>query len=652
MEVEKAIKLIEEAFNIQLEKYEYGLNQPNYYEIRSNYISSLQLTNVHIENLDFLQFEMKANRVKIYDSTISNISELLKFEPYSLSLNNVTFTNDYLQKEITEDLYLEFSPKEVYINNTNFNAHALLTFNNLTFFFLHDCHIENFYAISQIASLYQLNLSNITFGKNSETYPAKIEKRYHSIMTITDCTLENIGYLLPFDNLRSLTLENCRIEQLHELGNFPNLESLSLDSTTTINNTELNHIPSKNKFSCEITKTDKPINLKNLLPIAQSINELSFKNFNTKQLKHIKHFTQVNSLEFEKCTLSLDHFSAIAEKISSISLQDSVLKKTKRPYLFNNLESIDTFAYDEENVLFSLKTLLPFKNQIKKLDLWDRKTKDLHLLQKFTALNELKITGEFTIGTAKQILKISSLQKLKLSVETERKYVLSLKHLQNIESLNLSDSENIEFRGFEKLHKLKHLKIQDTLTDVNKFPEIKTLKRLHFDFENYKLNGIAQFPNLEELKLGIDMEFNLGTHEKLKVLDMGNTYIKDLNCFDELPNLEKLDLSCHFSHDVDLTALNKLSKLKYLSFMESYELNSLEHLGNLKNLEYLDLYQTKVEDVSILNQLKKLKEVNLMTAKFQTKKEFLQQLENPEIAVFIGLPRVQFSIWQTNEFGI
>jgi len=176
---------------------------------------------------------------------------------------------------------------------------------------------------------------------------------------------------------------------------------------------------------------------------------------------------------------------------------------------------------------------------------------------------------------------------------------------------------------------------------------MESLKRLNLESYDYEIKGLEQFPNLEALRLKGSPKVTLAKLEQLKVLSLENASIQDFSTFEELPNLEKLDLSSIYDK-LNLEGFHHFKNLKYLTFLES-EVDDISLLEPLKKLEYLDLYRTSVSDVSVLNTLPNLKEVNLAVA---TPENLEEQLDKPEIAIYCGLPAIYLQIWDKDEFGI
>lgn len=218
--------------------------------------------------------------------------------------------------------------------------------------------------------------------------------------------------------------------------------------------------------------------------------------------------------------------------------------------------------------------------------------------------------------------------------------IQGIENLNNLKVLSLQSNCEIEINGLNRLTKLNKLKLFNI--DIKSIPNINSLKTLycsHSSLDDFHCSG--KFPNLENLKIEGFTNLNLGTLNKLKVLVMGAKEfdLENTTCFNHLPNLEQLSLTnCNISI---LKNLGQLKNLKMLNLSENHKLYNIDELESLKALERLNLYDNKISDVRVLNRLPNLKQVNLAENKIE-KEEILYQLNNPEIACFLGFPKVPF----------
>ncbi|WP_288459340.1 hypothetical protein [uncultured Chryseobacterium sp.] len=609
----------------------------------------IKLKNLTIDDFSVI-FPLIRNirTLDLSDSTISNFSELLKLENcYSFHLDNVTFTNN--DCEVTRDF-----PSEIHFSNMNFDASGLNCFPTSVSkghhsFSIENCHIENIQELSNIEGISALYLDKITF-----TYhPRKIKEKSIYRISISDSQFKDISFIPFKKSVGDIDFVNCRIGNFEGISELKELEEIGLDNDTIVEDIRKLENPFNKKITCVVfVKDKKQLDLKNVLGIRNYINHIHFTNFKGKKIDNLEKFERLHHLTFDKSKFYVDAFLSIAKQIQSVEVRDSAIKKHSYFKHFPNLTSFELngFGKDSKDTRIFSK-LFPLKKQLKELEFYESQDKPTNYpIEKFTALESLKIGYNISLQTVESILTFKKLKKLEIRIEKTKK-IIDLGNLKNLEFLNIYSESNLYCTGFEHLKRLKSLDISsDGKCDINMLPKMKSLKRLSFySHEDCAVKGLSQFPNLEFLKLEHIKKLQLKTLKKLKVLDLRNSAIKNLSSIETLPSLEKLDLSC-IQNNIDFTEISKFPNLKWLTLLESYEVNDISSLEPLKKLERLDLYRTKVTDVRVLNTLPNLKEVNLAVENYELNLE--KQLDRPEIAIYCGLPSVNLWIWEKDEFGI
>ena len=645
----EAIQKLEAILGIKLEKKRYGKsydpNQKNTYSFRQGSPESLRLDNVTIDDFAALVPYLERLRyLEINDSTIPNFAQLLRFNYADLRLNRVVFQNNNC--DIAGDM-----PWHMQFSNMKFDATCLQCFqnNNIKGFKqveFKNCHIDNIQEIGDLEYISLLILDKITFTHQ----PKQVAKKATRRLIISNSSFEEVAFL-PFSaSLENIDFSNCQIGSIAGLTEFPMLKEIRIDSDTTIEDRVVYENTSGKKMACVFTQAKQPLDLRVLTSLQNYLDTLQLSDYQEKTIDFIEIFKRVKHLAFDQSTVYVDALLPIAKQIETIGFSRSTIKKYKYFGYFKNLTSFESENYEEDNQgLRTFKKILPLKDQLKVLNIREsQKINAPHLIKAFTALESLKIAYDVPIQTVEYILTLKSLKKLSLSVE-DKPCTLSLENLKSLEALILRTEGH--FTGFEHLQKLKSLKMgsfaSESTMDVNALPRIESLQRLNLESYDCEIKGLEQFPNLEALKIKGSPKVKLGRLEYLKVLSLENSAIEDFSLFETLPHLEKLDLSS-MQNKVNLADLYKFPSLKYLTFLES-KIDDLAHLEPLKKLEYLDLYSTFISDVRVLNTLPNLKEVNLSTGSGQPLET---QLDNPEVAIYCGLPTIYIWIWEKDEFGI
>lgn len=647
----KALQKIEKLLNIKLEKKLYGEdydpNQKNTYSIRGEYIESLRLDNVEIDDFSKLFPHLKKLRsLEIINSTIPNFSGLLKVNYGDLRLNNVVIKSNDCDEIGNLPWHMKFY-------NMKFDAACLRCFekSNIKGFkqveFL-NCHIDNIQYLDDIQPVSLMILNKITFTYKPKKKTTKKKTRR---LSISNSKFKDVSFIPFKDSLVGIEFENCRIGSLSGLTKLPKLTGITIDSDTKVKDKTVQKNAGKRKISGALAQGEKPLDVGVFTPLKNYIDELSINGFKGETIDSIGELEKVKHLSFYDCNIYIDAFLPIAKQIKSISFTKSKIKNHSYFSHFKKLTCFEIKNFDDDKCgLRSFEKILPLKNQLKELEICDfEKIKDLDLIPEFKALESLKYEYDIPLKAARHVMTLKNLKRLALSVEYKKKRTLDLGKLKNLEYLILET--DINFTGFENLKQLKSLKIgadmADAGVDINLLPQMKKLKRLNLTSYHSKIKGLEQLSNLEYLRLKGCPKIKLGKLNKLKVLDMENSGVTDFSKFKELPNLEGLDVSSMYN-DLSLKGIHKFPNLKLLTVAES-DIKDITDLKPLKKLKYLDLYYTGISDVSVLNTLPNLKEVNLAT---YTNNDLEGQLDKPEIAVYCGLPTIYLSIWREDEFGV
>ncbi|MFT5822613.1 MAG: hypothetical protein ACI8ZM_003869 [Crocinitomix sp.] len=645
----KAIRKLEKILGVKLEAKRFGdsydPNQKNTYSMRNEQISRLRLDDLIIADFSKLfPYLKELSTLKIKNSTIPNFAELLNLNCYDLELNNVVFKNNNCDTKGKVPGHLKFTKMK-------FDASCLRCFkkSNVKGFVqveFRKCHIDNIQHINDIEPVSLLIFDKITFTHQ----PKKTAKKSTWRLSIYNSNLKDVTFLPFSDSLGAIEFRNCQIGSIAGLTKFPRLGAITIDSDSKIEDKTIQDNNENKKITCVLNQGKRPLDVRMVSSLQKYIHELQLDNYTEKTIDFIEEFKCVKHLLFSESKVYVNAFIAIAAQIERISFTNSIIKKSKYFGSFKNLNNFYVQNYGENDTRFnSFEKILPLKNQLKVLDIYDsNKIKSPHLIAEFKALESLKIAYGIPVKTAEYILTLKNLKKLSLEVNYKKR-TLDLGNLKKIEFLILETGVN--FKGFEKLKKLKSLKIGGDMSepsiDINSLPKLKNLKRLNITSYNCKIKRLEQFPNLEYLRIKGCPQLKLTRLKKLKVLDLFNSKIENFSTFKKLPNLKKLDLSSVYT-ELDLEGLHKFPNLKVLTLAES-DVSDIKHLEPLKKLQFLDLYYTRVSDVRVLNTLPNLKEVNLAT---YTNHNLEEQLDKPEIAVYCGLPSVYISIWRKDEFEI
>lgn len=679
----KSIQYIEEQLGVTLEKDDYhNKNQVNTYHVhtKNNTVSSIVLQNLTIKNINVLSCISKhLHSLTLINCTVTHFSEIYNFEGLcNLTLDNVIINDlDKLHPYCNPNINAEHRSLDINLKNMEVEHLSMFTpmGNELMHLFITNCTLHNFYEVNQFPKLYDLRLDKVKIkkSKNDVIYQSHANRNF-TWLSLYNMEFTDIDFFIPITNgVHGIRLYSCKIGSISSLTKLPHLNELEIDSTTTVYNKELPvSIPSsfyiKECIVGENRENEKAVvDLKNLTSVMPYIQSLTFSQYVSNSTNGIENFTQLNKLTFQYSSALLQDFIPIAPQIKMMLFEHSEFTDSKTLHYFTALEHVEFYSYPHQHGLKDLKELLLLKKQLKKLKIDEDEVENLEAIKEFTALESLKLCDVKSIKTVKNIVELQKLSKLRVYITIEpeptKPIAINLKQLKNLEVLDFMGANSYHFTGFKQLTKLKKLVLDCECTiddiselhrleyltleksiDVNRLPNLPSLKTLVLEVnKEYEINSLEHLNNLENLKIDNTAKIQLGSLPKLKVLYIKSDLdIENTTSFDNLPNLEQLDLSC-----MALTMVNKLDKLQNLKILDLSEndLKSIEGLQYLNSLEQLNLYANELTDIRVLNMLPNLKEVNL-SGNAAENDELLSQLHKPEIALFLGLPHVPFWIWK------
>ena len=248
--------------------------------------------------------------------------------------------------------------------------------------------------------------------------------------------------------------------------------------------------------------------------------------------------------------------------------------------------------------------------KLKGLELGRNQIRDVSPLSTLTSLKELNLSNN-EIENVNPIGRLSNLQKLFLKANKIRN-IGALTDLRHIERLDLTDNEIEDIQGIEKLTNLRELVIQENkLNNIEPLSSLIHLKYLYLDDNQITtIEPLENLASLEWLSLGHNPIRSIKALPslKLRMLDLHNTFLKEINFLKKLTNLTNLNLNNNMIADVkplkNLTMLDKPS-------LGRNKIKDITPLKNLTNLRTLYLSHNQIRDVTALENLKHLVELSL-----------------------------------------
>lgn len=214
--------------------------------------------------------------------------------------------------------------------------------------------------------------------------------------------------------------------------------------------------------------------------------------------------------------------------------------------------------------------------------------------------------------------KLSETTELRIDLSNYEKdnldFLFALKKLKTLRiGINTKTVKNVE--GIYSLNNLKALGLVTSGPKIN-VAKISTLEDLSFHWDNKRIEGVSNLPNLKELSIEF---FNAKSKEfeelpsnnnitKLKLLRGNqNTFLR----FPHFKNLERLETD-YYNKLEKLEGIGKLSpSLKSLQIENSKKVNDHDIISKLKNIEILNLWSCgSIKNLEFISNLKYLKRFN------------------------------------------
>ncbi|WP_308004701.1 leucine-rich repeat domain-containing protein [uncultured Chryseobacterium sp.] len=681
------ISQLENTLNIKFEKENPKDENLCYISERLSYLT---LSNIHLENFSVLKPIFNTLQTLILtECSIADAKDLnllywldhLKMKKCSIFTED-TFDPNIPNAETIPGNFCNISLEDMDVPHPGF---FLPVSNYLYNFSFTRCTVGNISELNLFPRLNSLTIEDTRFNESENDIQYQREtKGGLRFLTFDSMKLKNFDFFIPVSKeITILKLYNCELDSLKNIRQFPDLKRLYLDPDLKVNdpNPDYDNSQQFTLKECVIESFVQYYDLtpdfiqpdfdaKLLLSAAPYLRNLTVEGYKLTNTDYLKHLPKLDQLTFEKCTVDLEDYSAVAAQIKKIRFRMTAIKNQNAFRYFIKLKKID-FSVNryEEQYFVDIEKLLPLKESLKKIILLDTEViQNIDQITNFTTLEELDISAD-SIEFAQKILAIESLKNLELNIyikeqeqEITEPIILDLHHLKNVEKLQLYTNEDFYFRGIGYLKSLKMLILEDDgdlenlaqlpslkkliikVNEIDKLPRLEQVKvlKLYSRGEYCKINLHDKFPNLEKLHLIAweDQKITISNLEKLKILMFSVSNFNNVIALNNLPHLKKLDLSnCSLS---TVSKLEDLSNLKILN-LEENQIENIDGLENLKNLERLNLYRNKVSDISVLNKLPRLREANLAGNRIE-EEDVEKQLDKPDIATWYFRPFVPFVI--------
>lgn len=444
-------------------------------------------------------------------------------------------------------------------------------------------------------------------------------------------------------------------------------------------------------YQFQMSKTNSQVLSANLYFFLKTMDHEGWRSFSFRKQRILEELKQLNA---QGKIRSIDLTWSYVASLKPIRSMNNIRELIADNMMLDSLNALSYFTHLEKlnlntNKIASLE-LLPALPELKELYLDNNNVTDLKPLERLRSLQVLHLTGNEAADVntlpPNLLLKELSLQndpspdlsRLAVTPNIEKLFLGNqlegiekfpvLDKLEMLEIRQPSDRAASSFKALPKLPSLHYLDLssggivalsvllqstEDGRLANTKFP---ALQRLDLDNNNYLsyLTYVDQFPGLQSLNVmhcSLKSLENIQSLKKLRGLFAGHNALESLAPLAGLRGLRKLSLNDNALLS-DLDALKDLDSLDYLDLantrfndlslihaqglleldLSGCRLTTLQGIGKLGNLETLRLSYIKKEDIPLLQQLKKLRHLTVSKTDDETVKKLRKQLAGVEIS--------------------
>ena len=315
-------------------------------------------------------------------------------------------------------------------------------------------------------------------------------------------------------------------------------------------------------------------------------------------ISDLQYFPNVTSVELGEFN-NVSNFSPLSHLKNLTSLNISVYNGNKD---FSSLPQMNSVRHFRLNA----STFPPrVDNQIN----------DLSFISKMPNLETLELDGNILVSDLNFLSSLTKLKKIVMNASPKLSDLSPLKDMKNLEELSIGASGVSDLSPLSGLTSLKKLDLcNSNISDISALKNLTNLTELNLD--NNKITNISDISDLANLQ---ELSF---TNNKVTVSDLSifSKFTKltklivnvddNVKSLDAISNLKSLtDLQIYGSKISDLSGLRNLTKLDYLSIYNGGSgatITSLDDISNLTGLVDLYIADSRISDLSPLKGLTKL----------------------------------------------
>lgn len=207
----------------------------------------------------------------------------------------------------------------------------------------------------------------------------------------------------------------------------------------------------------------------------------------------------------------------------------------------NEIVAVDTLDLSDQRLITTIEPL-SILIDLKALDLSNTLVEDISPLSSLTGLRSLALEGA-PVGDLNYLRYAENIEALNIAY-TRINDLSALQNLQSLNDFNLQGTEILDFELLNDFIKLKKLDLSETrFNDISEISELPNLEELNLAKTNVTtLTGLSgsELRFLDISFTGISDLTPIKYFEKLQVLSINNTQIRQVAALNEIPRLQKV----------------------------------------------------------------------------------------------------------------
>jgi hypothetical protein len=537
--------------------------------------------------------------------------------------------------------------------------------------------------VEPVSKLTELNSLNLSGTLVRDLYPVRNLVHLQDL-NVSSTLVNNLDALIYSMSLQNLDISHTKVYTLAPLSNLNQIRSLNISLTTIDDLSPIRGFKQISELRMQNTMVYDLSPLKDL----QSLDFIYFDNSPVNDLSSLRRLTElriisanstmINNLEplvdlVELNVLYCDNTEITSlkaldgkEKLSKIYCDNTLLGKKKAlDFMSQNPNVLVVYESQKLKKWFlnlSNEWKQIFKKYVPSIDLEDPSKEDLHQV---AGISEMDLSNYQQLTSIDPLYQIQNLQKLNISqtnvsslqalfelrdlkhLDINKTIVESLAPLENNNSLQYLDISNTRVRGLQALremYSLRKLNIENTgVKNLEAIKSLNGLKLLRADGTQIPVNQFQEFiltnPSCLVIYQSVELQRwwnNLSANWKEEFSQMQNWIDKPTN--EELHQL-LARTTIKIKENRNIKSIDALKGFQLIEELEliGTQVSNIQSIETFERLKKLNLSQSPVIEFQVLGELKHLEWIDISNTQVD-ELEFASHLRNLQYLDISGTP--------------